>query len=90
MSLTRNVNDDITCEELVELVTEYLEGALTPAARERIELHLAGCEGCRAHVAQVRAVLRVAGALPPERLSDGAEDELVAAFLSWANERRCV
>jgi anti-sigma factor RsiW len=82
------MHDDITCEELVELVTEYLEGALTPAARERIELHLAGCDGCSAHLEQVRAVLRVAGALPPERLSDGAEDELVATFLSWANERR--
>jgi anti-sigma factor RsiW len=82
------VTSDITCEELVELVTEYLEGALTPAARERIERHLAGCDGCSAHLEQVRTVLRVAGALPPERLSDSAQDELVAAFLSWADERR--
>jgi predicted anti-sigma-YlaC factor YlaD len=89
MSLSGNVND-ITCEELVELVTEYLEGALTAASRERIELHLAGCAGCRAHLEQVRVALRVASALPPERLSDGPEDELVAAFLSWANERRGV
>jgi hypothetical protein len=59
-----------------------------PAVRERIERHLAGCDGCSAHVEQVRAVLRVAGALPPERLSEGAEHELVAAFLAWANERR--
>jgi anti-sigma factor RsiW len=82
------MSDEITCEELVELVTEYLEGALTPAARERVERHLAGCDGCSAHIEQVRAVLRVAGALAPERLSDRAEDELVAAFVSWANERR--
>jgi anti-sigma factor RsiW len=82
------MSGDITCEELVELVTEYLEGALTPAARERVELHLAGCDGCSAHIEQVRAVLRVAGALPPERLSDAAEDNLAAAFMSWVNERR--
>jgi anti-sigma factor RsiW len=88
MSLSRKMNGEITCEELVELVTEYLEGALTPAARERVERHLAGCDGCRAHLEQVRGVLRVAGALPPERLSEGAEDELVTSFLSWANERR--
>jgi anti-sigma factor RsiW len=82
------MNHDITCEELVELVTEYLEGALTPAVRARVELHLAGCDGCSAHIEQVRAVLRVACALPPERLSDAAEDNLATAFMSWVNERR--
>jgi anti-sigma factor RsiW len=82
------MSGEITCAELVELATKYLEGALIPVVRERVERHMAGCDGCSAHIEQVRAVLRVAGALPPERLSDGAEDALVAAFLSWASERR--
>jgi anti-sigma factor RsiW len=80
--------DDITCEELVGQATEYLEGALTAEQRERFERHLAGCDGCHAHLAQLRAVLRVAGALPAEGLSEPAEEDLVAAFRTWAGERQ--
>jgi anti-sigma factor RsiW len=79
--------DDLTCAELVELATEYLEGALSAEQREAFEGHLVGCDGCVAHLGQIRALLRVAGALPPERLSEPAEEELVAAFRSWTSER---
>jgi anti-sigma factor RsiW len=79
--------DDMTCAELVELVTEYLEGTLPAAERERIRLHLLACDGCRAHIAQLRAVLRVAGALAPEELSESAGRQLVTVFRSWADER---
>jgi anti-sigma factor RsiW len=78
---------EMACAELVELVTEYLEDTLTAAERERIRRHLLGCDGCRAHLAQMRAALRVAGTLPPERLSETAEERLVAVFRSWARER---
>jgi anti-sigma factor RsiW len=75
---------EMTCAELVELVTEYLEDALPADERAAFLEHLAGCDGCHAHIAQLRAALRVAGALPRERLSQPAEEELVAAFRSWA------
>jgi len=56
---------DMTCHELVELVTAYLEGALPPAERERFEAHRHGCPGCRAHVSQVRLTVSSLGQLQP-------------------------
>src|SRR5687768_9260249 len=53
---------ELTCQELVELVTDYLEGALPPAERARVDEHLAACEGCRAYLAQMQATLEVVGA----------------------------
>ncbi len=55
------VGPDLSCRELVELVTDYVEDALPTAERERFEAHLADCEGCDAYVEQVRATIRVAG-----------------------------
>ena len=56
-------DDELACRELVELVTEYLEGRLSPTERLRFEAHLVGCSGCRAYLDQMRATLRVLGNL---------------------------
>jgi anti-sigma factor RsiW len=53
---------DLTCRELVELVTDYLEDALSPVDRERFEEHLAVCAGCEAYVNQIRLTVSVVGA----------------------------
>jgi anti-sigma factor RsiW len=79
--------DDMTCAELVELVTEYLEDSLSAGKQERIRRHLLECDGCAAHLEQMRAVVHVAGALDPEELSEPAEQQLMAVFRSWADER---
>ena len=68
------VDPDLACRELVELVTDYLEGALPSGERERFEAHLGECEGCDAYVEQVRATIRLAGRAaaleePPETAS---------------------
>ena len=55
------VDPDLACRELVELVTDYLEGALPSRERERFEAHLAECDACDAYVEQVRATIRLAG-----------------------------
>ena len=52
--MDRSNATDLTCRELVELVTDYLEGALRAGERERFEAHVAACEGCRDHIEQVR------------------------------------
>ena len=52
---------DLTCRELVELVTEYLDGALSPSERERFEAHLALCEGCELYVDQIRTTVELVG-----------------------------
>jgi anti-sigma factor RsiW len=77
------VVDEMACIELVERVTEYLEGALSPEELERLRTHLASCDGCRAHVEQVRGAVRVLEATPKEGLSARAEDELVEMFRGW-------
>jgi anti-sigma factor RsiW len=73
----------ITCRQMVELVSDYLEGRLDPGARERFEEHLAVCPDCREYVEQVRETVRALGRLPEDALSGGARDELLRAFADW-------
>lgn len=73
----------LTCKELVELVTEYFEGALTPADRVRFEEHIMTCPPCRAHLEQMRGTLRVVGRVPEESISPQAERSLLEAFRDW-------
>lgn len=74
---------ELSCKELVELVTDYLEGALSPDERARFGAHLGECRGCTAHVEQLRDTVRVAGTLAEESLSPAARDSLLAAFADW-------
>jgi anti-sigma factor RsiW len=74
---------DVPCAELVELVTDYLDDALPPAWRERIEAHLASCEGCRRVVAQWQLVIRLGGRVAEsdvEAVDPAVRRELLAAF----------
>jgi anti-sigma factor RsiW len=73
----------LPCAEMVQLVTDYLEDALSPRDRRRFEAHLARCEHCTAYVAQMRATLRLLGRIPPESLSQQAQDDLLEAFRDW-------
>ncbi len=52
---------ELSCQELVELVTDYLEGALSAAERARFEAHVAACEGCDRYVEQIRASVALTG-----------------------------
>jgi anti-sigma factor RsiW len=73
----------MTCKELVEVITEYLEGTLPAEDRARFDRHLAGCEGCHAYLDQMRETIGALGRLPPESLSPEAESRLLAAFRGW-------
>ncbi|MDP9295682.1 MAG: zf-HC2 domain-containing protein [Actinomycetota bacterium] len=73
----------MSCRELVELVTAYLEGTLPGDDRARFEEHLAGCEGCSNYLEQMRTTIRLTGMLSPESLSPAAERALLSAFRSW-------
>ena len=83
----------LACAEIVELVTEYLEGALQPDARARVEAHLSGCDGCAEYLAQIvrTSGLVRAAAVPngAERvtLSDDACASLAEAFRDWGGGR---
>ena len=73
----------LSCQELVELVTDYLEGALPEDERRRFDEHVDGCEGCRRYVEQMRATLEVAEELSPESLDPETEQALLTTFRSW-------
>jgi anti-sigma factor RsiW len=73
----------LSCQELVELVTEYLEDTLSPDARARFERHLSGCRGCHQYVEQMRVTIRLTGMLTEDSLDERAKDALLEAFRRW-------
>lgn len=73
----------VSCRELVELVTDYLEGALAPGDLRRFEEHIARCDGCTEYLHQFRQTIRAVGAITPEGLAPEAEAELLAVFRGW-------
>jgi anti-sigma factor RsiW len=73
----------MNCRQVVELMTDYLEGTLSAADRARFEGHIAGCDGCRAYLAQMRATRRIIGRLAEEPIPEPVERELLEAFRNW-------
>jgi anti-sigma factor RsiW len=74
---------EMTCKELVELVTDYLEGALSPEDQQRFEAHLARCGGCTTYLEQMRRTIRTLGALTEDALSPETRQELLQLFRNW-------
>jgi predicted anti-sigma-YlaC factor YlaD len=79
------MRDEMACRELVEAVTDYLEGALSDADRARFEEHLEVCRGCRTYLDQMRRTIELAGRLTSEDVAvpASARDSLLAAFRRW-------
>jgi anti-sigma factor RsiW len=73
----------MTCAELVELVTAYLEGTLPAEERAAFDEHLALCPGCDRYLAQFRATIDLLGELPEESLSSPGRERLLDAFAQW-------
>jgi anti-sigma factor RsiW len=75
--------EQLSCQELVELVTDYLEGALPAEEHERVERHLGICRGCHTYVEQFRQTIELTGRLTVEDVSPEAELALLDAFRAW-------
>jgi anti-sigma factor RsiW len=75
----------IACRDLVELVTDYLEGALSPQQHARFQHHIAGCDGCTAYLEQMRETIRLTGTLREQQISPDARAALLHAFRGWAS-----
>jgi hypothetical protein len=73
----------MTCQELVEAITDYLEGALGEADRRRFVQHLDGCADCRDYLDQMRTTVRLTGTLRTGDLSPGFRERLLEAFRGW-------
>ncbi|HEY7953144.1 MAG TPA: zf-HC2 domain-containing protein [Solirubrobacteraceae bacterium] len=78
--------EDLPCRDFVELATEYLEGALTPAQRLVVERHLAFCHPCVDYLEQMRAVIRATGTLREQDVPEPVMESLLAAFKTLSSE----
>lgn len=75
--------DDIACEQLVELVTDYLDGALDPDVAARFNEHLLECDGCVSYVEQFRSTIGTLGRVQSDQLDERFRARLVDTFRGW-------
>jgi anti-sigma factor RsiW len=75
----------LTCQELVELVTDYLDGALSRNDRARFDAHIAACTNCREYLAQFQQTIALTGMLREDDVDPAARDTLLAQFREWRN-----
>ena len=76
----------LTCQELVELVTDYLEDALPEEQHARFEAHISGCEACTAYLAQMRTTILLVGKLTEESFDPQSKDDLLQVFRNWKTD----
>jgi predicted anti-sigma-YlaC factor YlaD len=76
-------NQEMTCKELVELLTDYLEGGLAPGDRLKFEEHLRICKGCRIYLDHMRTTIRTLGKLREEFIPPQTRAELLRVFRGW-------
>lgn len=84
--LFRRRRRGIACRQAVDLMTDYVEGALSPDDRARFEAHLAECDYCVEYLAQIRATIDIAGRVDPDDLEPDVLDELVSLYRRWQND----
>ena len=75
--------DEMSCRDLVEVITDYLEGTMDPADRLRFDAHLGECPYCVNYLDQMRATISALGQLTEDAIRPEARDELLAAFRGW-------
>ena len=81
--MTARLPKEPTCREIVEIVTDYLEGKLPLEERTDFEQHLVYCGGCRTYVQQIRQTISAAGAAKEDALDPAQQEELVRLFRGW-------
>jgi predicted anti-sigma-YlaC factor YlaD len=79
-------SDEMSCRDLVELVTEYLEGTMPAADRARFDEHLGMCPPCQIYLDQMRVTLRAMGRLPRDAVSSQAREALLRTFRDWKKQ----
>jgi anti-sigma factor RsiW len=80
---------DLVCVEFVEVVTDYLEGAMRASTRARFEVHLNTCHGCNRYLAQIRTTIELTGKLTTDdidALGPEAREELLAVFRNYQRD----
>ena len=78
---------NLVCQQAVELVTDYLEGALSRADRRRFDKHLAGCPHCTEYLGQIQATIEVTGQITPDDLSPQMRADLTELYQRWRDDQ---
>jgi anti-sigma factor RsiW len=74
----------VTCQQIIKLVSDYVEGNLSEGDRKRFETHVRTCEGCTRYLDQMRKTIEIAGTLTEEDLGPVARDDLLRLFRDWS------
>ena len=74
---------ELTCQELVELITDYLEGALSAPDRARFDQHIAKCSWCKIYIEQMKTTIQAVGKLSKAAVHPPGRDDLLAVFRHW-------
>ena len=75
-----STDTQLICQEIVELVTEYLEGTMDADLSAAFDAHLAKCDGCSHYLEQIEATIRIAGTIEPDALTPEFQAGLLEAF----------
>jgi anti-sigma factor RsiW len=86
MKLSLLVRREYVCQQVVELITDYLEDSLSRSARSRFERHLADCPHCTEYLAQIRETIRIIGQVAPEDLTPQMREDFTAVYRRWREE----
>jgi len=78
----------LTCKELTELVTDYLEGRLPLGSNLSFRLHVMMCRNCREYLREMKIIVRTLGALPPDPIPPEISDQLLVVFRNWKSSPR--
>jgi anti-sigma factor RsiW len=73
----------LSCHEVIELLSNYIDGALSPDERRRVDEHLALCDGCATYLEQMRETIRITGMVTEEQVSEPDKNALLDAFRDW-------
>lgn len=81
------MNTEFSCQEMIEVVTDYLDDALPADERQRFERHLSYCAGCTTYLDQIRVTIEQTGRVPGEEsLPPALREEIVAQFRAWKRD----
>lgn len=90
--ITQYLNDvfasSATCQQFTEVVTDYLEGALTFREWIRFQMHLGLCVGCRRYLRQMKQTIHVLGKLPDEAISMEIHEKMLEKFKTWTSDEK--
>jgi anti-sigma factor RsiW len=73
----------LTCREVIELLSDYVEGSLSTDDQRRVDEHLALCDGCATYLEQIRETIRLSGMVSEEQVPEPEKTALLDAFRDW-------